>query len=66
MIFKLLDKTSAGLEEVAGDSKVTHNKHILAYVSGLGIGIISGLFQIVNILADSVSFHQHLVRTCFL
>lgn len=33
---------------------MTENKHILAYVSGLGFGIISGLFALVNILADAV------------
>jgi gamma-secretase subunit APH-1 len=54
LLYILLDKASAGLEELAGDSLVTHNKTVLAYVSGLGFGIISGLFQIVNILADAV------------
>lgn len=39
---------------MAGNSLVTHNKTVLAYVSGLGFGIISGLFQSVNILADAV------------
>ncbi|CAO1381062.1 unnamed protein product [Diamesa tonsa] len=53
LVYKLLDKTSAGLEELAGDSLVTNNKSVLAYVSGLGFGLISGIFQIVNILADS-------------
>lgn len=39
---------------MADNVRVTENKHILAYVSGLGFGIISGLFALVNILADSV------------
>lgn len=39
---------------MADSARVTENKHILAYVSGLGFGIISGLFALVNILADSV------------
>lgn len=43
VVYKLLDKTSAGLEELAGDSLVTHNKPVLAYVSGLGFGLISGV-----------------------
>lgn len=43
MVYKLLDKTSSGLEELAGDSLVTHNKPVLAYVSGLGFGLISGV-----------------------
>lgn len=54
LLYKLLDKASVGLQELAGDSLVTHNKAVLAYVSGLGFGIISGLFQSVNILADSI------------
>ena len=33
---------------------ISDYKHILAYVSGLGFGIISGTFSLVNILADSV------------
>ena len=39
---------------MADSARVTENKHILAYVSGLGFGIISGLFALVNILADAV------------
>lgn len=30
------------------------NKHIMAYVSGLGFGILSGAFSTVNVLADMV------------
>lgn len=40
---------------MADDSTITDNKHILAYVSGLGFGIMSGAFALVNILADAVS-----------
>ena len=54
IVFRLLDKTSAGLKEIAGDSIISSNKNILAYVAGLGFGVISGLFQLVNILADMV------------
>jgi len=53
-VYMLLDKTRAGLQELAGDSLITHNKPVLAYVSGLGFGLISGLFQSVNILADTI------------
>lgn len=42
-VYKLLDKTSAGLEELAGDALVIHNKPVLAYVAGLGFGLISGV-----------------------
>lgn len=39
---------------VSDNSRIVENKHILAYVSGLGFGIMSGAFALVNILADSV------------
>ncbi|XP_055917755.1 gamma-secretase subunit Aph-1 [Eupeodes corollae] len=51
-IYKILRSTENGLREVADDSRVTDNKHILAYVSGLGFGIISAAFALVNVLAD--------------
>lgn len=54
VIYKILRKTERGLQEVADNARVTENKHILAYVSGLGFGIISGIFALVNVLADSV------------
>lgn len=53
-IYKILRKTEKGLQEVADSPRITENKHILAYVSGLGFGIISGAFSLVNILADMV------------
>lgn len=42
------------MQEIADSVNVAENKHILAYVSGLGFGVISGAFSLVNILADSV------------
>lgn len=53
LIYKLLRKTENGLKEITDDEHITDNKHILAYVSGLGFGAISGLFALVNVLADS-------------
>uniref|UniRef100_A0A0K8TNE8 Putative conserved plasma membrane protein n=1 Tax=Tabanus bromius TaxID=304241 RepID=A0A0K8TNE8_TABBR len=53
IVYRILRKTEKGLQEVAENSRVTENKHILAYVSGLGFGITSGLFALVNVLADS-------------
>lgn len=47
-VYMLLDKTSAGLAELAGDSLVTHNKPVLAYVSGLGFGLISGVNELCS------------------
>lgn len=55
IIYRILRRTEQGLHAVAEDSRVTENKHILAYVSGLGFGIISAMFALVNVLADMVS-----------
>ncbi|XP_055599206.1 gamma-secretase subunit Aph-1-like [Uranotaenia lowii] len=54
LMYKLLRKTERGLQEVTEIVQISDYKHILAYVSGLGFGIISGAFSLVNILADSV------------
>lgn len=61
-IYKILRKTENGLRAVADDLSITDNKHILAYVSGLGFGIMSGAFALVNILADAVSCAPDLHR----
>jgi len=50
-IFKLLKKADEGLISITGNHSPLR-KHKLAYVSGLGFGIMSGLFAMVNILAD--------------
>ena len=54
-IYRILRETENGLQLVSDNSRIVENKHILAYVSGLGFGIMSGAFALVNILADSVS-----------
>lgn len=54
-MYKILRKTEKGIEEVANSPHIVANKHILAYVSGLGFGIISGSFALINILADAVN-----------
>ncbi|GFG30483.1 hypothetical protein Cfor_08109 [Coptotermes formosanus] len=55
LIYKLLRKAESGLKKVTDNSEqITSNKHILAYVAGLGFGIISGAFSLVNVLADAV------------
>lgn len=53
-LYRILRKTESGLQEVSDNSRISENKHILAYVSGLGFGIMSGAFSLVNILADAV------------
>jgi len=52
LIYRILRRTEQGLQAVAENTRITENKHILAYVSGLGFGIISGMFALVNVLAD--------------
>lgn len=51
-IYLTLRKAERGLREVADNIQVM-SKHTLAYVSGLGFGITSGAFALVNILADA-------------
>lgn len=51
--FLLIQKAEGGLKKVSdGNVQIVENKNILAYVSGLGFGIISGAFSLVNVLAD--------------
>lgn len=55
LIYKILRKAENGLKRITDDStQLIENKHILAYVSGLGFGIISGMFSLVNVVADAV------------
>ncbi|OWF51909.1 gamma-secretase subunit Aph-1-like [Mizuhopecten yessoensis] len=61
LFYKLLRKADEGLKMVTQTEQDMHlepkdftNKHIMAYISGLGYGIISGAFSIVNVLADMV------------
>jgi len=56
LLFLLIVKAEAGLKKVTGEhnASLIENKHILAYVSGLGFGLISGAFSLVNVLADMV------------
>ena len=36
------------------ETQIFANKHMLAYVVGLGFGLMSGAFSLVNVLADSL------------
>lgn len=55
LIYRILRKAENGLMKITDDhATLIDNKHILAYVSGLGFGIISGAFSLVNILADAI------------
>ncbi|XP_066955257.1 gamma-secretase subunit Aph-1 [Macrobrachium rosenbergii] len=51
--FLLIQKAEGGLKKVSdGNMQIVENKNILAYVSGLGFGMISGAFSLINVLAD--------------
>ncbi|CAL8109867.1 unnamed protein product [Orchesella dallaii] len=55
LVYLLLTKAEGGLKRVTEtNTSLVDNKHVLAYVSGLGFGIMSGAFALINILADSV------------
>ncbi|XP_067871362.1 gamma-secretase subunit Aph-1b-like isoform X4 [Heterodontus francisci] len=52
--YKLLKKANEGLLAITQEEMVPISMRQLAYVSGLGFGIMSGAFSVVNILADSL------------
>lgn len=51
-LYLVLRKAEYGLKHFVAHSMVSNNKHMLSYVSGLGFGIMSGLFALINILAE--------------
>lgn len=56
LFYKILRKAEVGLkkvQEVGADGPVS-NRSTLAYVAGLGFGVMSGAFSLVNVLADTV------------
>ncbi|XP_044750769.1 gamma-secretase subunit Aph-1 [Coccinella septempunctata] len=55
IIYMILRKAQNGLTKIGdGTSSLVQNKHIVSYVSGLGFGIMSGAFSLINVLADAV------------
>merc|ERR1711936_689040 len=56
LIYLLLDKADAYLKKLTEteETQIFANKHILAYVVGLGFGLMSGAFSLVNVLAASL------------
>eukprot|EP00062_Callorhinchus_milii_P025433 gi/632986410/ref/XP_007910223.1/ PREDICTED: gamma-secretase subunit APH-1A-like [Callorhinchus milii] len=52
--YKLLKKARQGLASISEDGKSPISIKQMAYVAGLGFGIMSGAFSVVNILADSL------------
>lgn len=53
-MYRLLRKTESGLKEISENNEIGKHKLELAYVSGLGFGMMSGAFALVNVLADSI------------
>merc|ERR1719336_1723812 len=56
LIYILLRKADAFMKKLTEneETKIFANRHILSYVVGLGFGMMSGIFSMVNVLADSV------------
>ncbi|XP_043194638.1 gamma-secretase subunit Aph-1-like isoform X3 [Amphibalanus amphitrite] len=54
LLYKLLRLAESGLKKVTDNDQVVTNPHIMSYVCGLGFGMMSGAFSLVNVLADSV------------
>jgi len=55
LTYLIIRKAENGLKKITDDCvSLIENRHILAYVSGLGFGIISGMFSLVNVVADAI------------
>merc|ERR1712112_35379 len=56
LIYLLLDRADTYLKKLTEneETQIFANKHILAYVVGLGSGLMSGAFSLVNVLAASL------------
>lgn len=52
--FKILKKADEGLATISEDGRSPISTKQVAYVSGLSFGIISGVFSVTNVLADSI------------
>jgi len=53
--YKILRNAESGLKKVTeAEAQLANNRTVLAYVSGLGFGLMSGAFSLVNVLADSI------------
>ena len=56
LIYLLLDKTDSYLKKLTEneETQIFANKYILAYGVGLGFGLMSGAFSLVNVQAASI------------
>ncbi|XP_062869988.1 gamma-secretase subunit Aph-1b-like [Trichomycterus rosablanca] len=52
--YRLLRKANEGLAAISDDDASPVSVRQMAYVAGLGFGIISGAFSMINILSDSL------------
>ncbi|KAK1800533.1 hypothetical protein P4O66_005756 [Electrophorus voltai] len=52
--YRLLRKANEGLAAISDDETSPISVRQMAYVAGLGFGIISGAFSMINILSDSL------------
>lgn len=52
--YRLLRKANEGLAAITDDASATISVRQMAYVAGLGFGIMSGAFSMINILSDSL------------
>lgn len=52
--FKILKRADKGLAALSEGGRSPISLKHMAYVSGLSFGIISGMFSVINILADSI------------
>lgn len=53
LLYKVLRKAEKGLERVT-TAHVADSRDVFAYVCGLGFGLMSGAFALVNVLADAM------------
>ncbi|RWS31572.1 gamma-secretase subunit Aph-1-like protein [Leptotrombidium deliense] len=57
LFYRLLKEAESGLQkvsEVGMEMPIVTNRVTLSYVAGLGFGIMSGAFSLVNVLADAI------------
>jgi len=56
LIYLMLDRADTYLRKLTEteETQIFANKHVLAYTVGLGFGLMSGAFSLVNVLADSL------------
>lgn len=56
LIYVLLTKADTFMKKLTEneETQIFANRHILSYVVGLGFGMMSGIFSMINVLADSV------------